>query len=297
MTVLVGTASWTDKTLLESGWYPPDVKTAEERLAFYAQRFPVVEVDSTYYGLPSERNAALWVERSPRGFTFNVKAFSLMTGHPTRVPALPKSLRDAAPAGAKTVRPGDLPASVVEEVWEMFRTALMPLHSAGKLGCVLFQLPEWVLPKESNRRRIVEAAERLADYRLAVEFRRGDWLGGEEAERTLTFLSANRLPFVCLDMPQGFASSMPPLDAVTDPALAILRLHGHNDRTWKKRGITAAERFDYLYSQQELEGLAPRVESLAKEARETHVIFNNCYRDKAVTNASQMAMLLKDLAD
>jgi uncharacterized protein YecE (DUF72 family) len=290
--ILVGTASWTDKTLLESGWYPPDVKTAEERLAHYADRFPLVEVDSTYYGLPSERNAVLWAERTPKHFTFNVKAFSLMTGHPTRVAALPKAFRDAAPASASSVRPHDLPADVVDQVWELFRSALMPLHSAGKLGCVLMQFPEWFLPKDANRERILEAAARLPDYRIAVEFRRGDWLQGAEADRTLAFLSGHDLPFVCLDMPQGFASSVPPVTSVTSPSLGMLRLHGHNTTTWKKRGISAAERFNYLYSQEELLSLAERVSALAGTARETHVVFNNCYRDKGVINATQMQTLL-----
>jgi uncharacterized protein YecE (DUF72 family) len=291
--VLVGTASWTDKTLLESGWYPSDVKTAEQRLAYYADRFPLVEVDSTYYGLPSERNAALWSERTPTHFTFNVKAFSLMTGHPTRIAALPKDVRAAAPADAKTVRPRDLPDEVVDRIWEMFRTALMPLHSAGKLGCVLMQYPEWMLPKEGNRRFIEEAIERLPDYRLAIEFRRREWLDGSEAERTLQFLSEHNLPLVCVDMPQGFASSMPPLTAATASDLAILRLHGHNTETWKKRGITAAERFNYLYSSKELKALTERVDALSGEAKETHVVFNNCYRDKGVINAAEMRDLLE----
>ncbi|MCA1833991.1 MAG: DUF72 domain-containing protein [Actinomycetota bacterium] len=292
MAILVGTASWTDKTLLESGWYPSDAKTAEARLAYYAERFPLVEVDSTYYGLPSERNAVLWAERTPKNFTFNVKAFSLMTGHPTRIAALPKDVRDAAPEDAKTVRPGDLPASVVDHVWEIFRSALMPLHSAGKLGCILMQFPEWFLPKDSNRERILDAASRLPDYRIAVEFRRGDWLQGAEGERTIAFLTKHKLPLVCLDMPQGFASSVAPVTAVTARDLAILRLHGHNKETWKKRGITAAERFNYLYSQKELSGLVPRVRALEEKARETHVVFNNCYRDKGVINATQLSGLL-----
>lgn len=294
MTVLVGTASWADKTLLESGWYPPDASTAEARLGYYAGRFPLVEVDSTYYGLPSERNAALWVERTPAHFTFNVKAFSLMTGHPTRVESLPKASRDAAPADAKAVRPHELPGDVVDHVWELFRSALMPLHSAGKLGAILMQYPEWVLPKDQNRERILEAKERLPDYQIAVEFRRGDWMAGREADRTLSFLEKHNLVYVCLDMPQGFASSVPPVTAATSKDLAILRLHGHNTETWKKRGISAAERFNYLYSEPELAEQAKRVEALRSDARTTHVVFNNCYRDKGVINATQMQSLLEE---
>ncbi len=294
--VLVGTASWTDRTLLESGWYPNDATTAETRLSYYAERFPLVEVDATYYGLPSERNAVLWAERTPKEFTFDVKAFSLMTGHPTKVAALPKALRESAPEGARTVRPRDLPDAVVSEVWEQFRSALMPLHSAGKLGTILMQYPEWVLPGSRNRDEIAAAAGRLPDYRIAVEFRRRDWLEGEETERTLIFLRENGLVLVCLDMPQGFASSMPDVTEATADDIAILRLHGRNSTTWKKRGITAAERFNYLYEADELAVLSERAKRLSRQARTTHVVFNNCYRDKGVINAAQMARLFDDVS-
>src|SRR5205823_4909325 len=110
--ILVGTSSWTDKTLLATDWYPKDAKTAEGRLAYYASQFPLVEVDSSYYALPSEKNAALWVERTPSHFTFNVKAFSLMTQHPAQVRALPKDLRDAA-GDKRTVYPRDLDPAVI----------------------------------------------------------------------------------------------------------------------------------------------------------------------------------------
>ena len=83
--VRVGTASWTDRTLLESGWYPPEADTPEKRLRYYARQFALVEVDATYYALPAEQTAAAWAARTPAGFTFNVKAFSLFTQHPTPV--------------------------------------------------------------------------------------------------------------------------------------------------------------------------------------------------------------------
>src|SRR6266545_2678752 len=164
--ILVGTSSWTDKTLLESGWYPKDAKTAEARLAYYASKFPLVEVDSTYYGLPSERNSVLWVERTPKHFTFNVKAFSLMTQHPAQVRALPKELREKAP-DKRSLYPRDLPPEVIDEVFEIFRRALMPLHSAGKLGVILFQFPEWFTPAPENKDYVLQAASRLPDYRIA----------------------------------------------------------------------------------------------------------------------------------
>lgn len=293
-TIRVGTSSWADRTLLESGWYPKDANTPEKRLAYYASRFPVVEVDSTYYAPPSERNAALWVERTPADFTFNVKAFALMTGHPAPVRALPKDLRAAAGERSR-VYPKDLPGSAVGKIWDMFRSALMPLHSAGKLGFVLFQFPEWFVPSKASKDEILRAAERLSDFRIAVEFRRRSWMDSpEQAERTLRFLSDHDLVYVGLDMPQGFDSSLPPVVAATSESLAVIRFHGRNEATWRKKGITAAERFDYLYSERELREWVPKVTSLADQAREVHAMFNNCYRDKGVRSAQTMLDLLTD---
>jgi uncharacterized protein YecE (DUF72 family) len=293
--LLVGTSSWTDKTLLASGWYPKDAKTAEARLGYYASQFPLVEVDSSYYGLPSEKNAALWVERTPVHFTFNVKAFSLMTQHPAQVRALPKDLRDAA-GEKRSVYPRDLPASVIDEVFEMFRSALMPLHSAGRLGAILFQFPQWFTPAPQNKDYILECARKLPDYRIAVEFRQRTWMDTDEHTKwTLDWLEKNDMTFVGVDMPQGFSSSMPPVVAATSKELAVVRFHGHNDKNWKKKGITVAERFDYLYSPKELKEWAPRLFDLAGEAKRTHVLFNNCYQDKGVRNAAQMADLLAGL--
>lgn len=289
---LVGTSSWTDKTLIESGWYPKDVKTPEQRLAFYSERFSLVEVDSTYYGLPAERNAVLWSERSPPHFTFNVKAFSMMTHHPTRAASMPKHLRDKAGSKA-SVYQKDLPPAVVDEVFEMFRSALMPLHSAGKLGFVLFQFPEWFLPGEESERYILSCAQRLPDYRLAIEFRRKTWMEARAA-RTLKFLKEHNLPYVCVDMPQGFDSSVPPVVAATVDDVAVMRFHGHNDENWRKRGISVAQRFDYLYREDELRAWRPKLFELSEHARRTHVLFNNCFRDNGVRNAAQMADLLRD---
>ena len=293
--ILVGTSSWTDKTLLASGWYPKDAKTAEARLGYYASQFPLVEVDSSYYAPPSEKNAALWVERTPAHFTFNVKAFSLMTQHPAQVRALPKDLRDAA-GEKRTVYTRDLDPAVIDQVFEMFRGALMPLHSAGKLGTILFQFPEWFTPAPQNKDYILEAAAKLPDYHIAVEFRRRTWMDTEEHQRwTLDWLSENDLTYVGVDMPQGFPSSIPPVVASTSKELAVARFHGHNDENWKKKGISVAERFDYLYSKKELKEWAPRLFELAGEAKRTHVLFNNCYQDKGVRNAADMASLLDDL--
>src|SRR5687767_7247619 len=99
--ILVGTCSWADKPLVESGWYPQQAKTPEDRLRYYAEQFPIVEVDSTYYGLPVERNVALWVERTPANFVFDVKAYGLFTHHAAAVRAFPKDMQGEFPANLR----------------------------------------------------------------------------------------------------------------------------------------------------------------------------------------------------
>jgi uncharacterized protein YecE (DUF72 family) len=147
MTILVGTTSWTEPTLIQSGrFYPSHVRAAEEQLRYYASQFPIVEVDSSYYALPSVRNSQLWVERTPEGFVFDVKAFRLLTGHQTPPDPFPKDLRDRlGPVDKKNLYYRDLPEDIRGDIWERFRTALDPLREAGKLGVVAFQFAAWVV--------------------------------------------------------------------------------------------------------------------------------------------------------
>jgi uncharacterized protein YecE (DUF72 family) len=295
---LVGITGWTEPTLIKEGtFYPKEAKTAESRLRFYADQFPIVEVDSTYYFPPSERNAVLWIERTPKDFTFNVKAYSLLTNHPTRPDSLYKDLRESLPAEAlekRSLYRENLPDEVVDEVWQRFHDALMPLHSAGKLGAVLFQFPAWFTISRKNKLYIADVAERLEDFRVAVEFRHKSWLEERNVEETMSLLEHHRLPYVCVDMPQGFDSSLPPVAAVTADDIAMVRFHGRNRETWTARTETAAYRFDYRYEPGELAEWGPRVEQLREQAKETHVLFNNCYRDYAVVNARQMASMLDE---
>jgi uncharacterized protein YecE (DUF72 family) len=285
--VKVGTASWTDKTLLESGWYPPDVTTPEERLRFYAERFPLVEVDSTYYSPPNERNSEIWVGRTPPGFTFNVKAFSLLTQHPTKPTALYKDIR---PDTKKNVYLKDLDDAAVDSVWERFLAALVPMDEAGKLGAILFQFPQWFPIGRRNKEYILECKRRCEPMRVCVEFRNRTWMSEDNRAETLDFLTSYAVPYVCVDMPQGYPSSVPPVLAATAD-LAVLRLHGHSEK-WNSRNIY--ERFGYLYSEEELREWAPRVRELSTQADTTSVLLNNCYRNYAQVNAAQLASLLSE---
>jgi uncharacterized protein YecE (DUF72 family) len=285
--ILVGTASWTDRTLLASGWYPEDADTPERRLAYYAARFPLVEVDSTYYTPPNERNSRLWAERTPPGFTFNIKAFSLLTGHPTRTASLYKDLRPDLDKA--TVYPKDLPEQAIDQVWARFLGALEPLHDAGRLGVLLFQFPPWFGIRRSNKHYILECKRRCEPFRMCVELRNASWMSPENAEETLEFFRTYQVPYVVLDMPQGHRSSIPPVVASTAD-LAVVRFHGHSDK-WTSRDIY--ERFGYLYGDDELKSWAPRITRLAEEAGEVHVLMNNCYRDYAQVNARRLSDLLR----
>jgi uncharacterized protein YecE (DUF72 family) len=300
--ILIGTSSWTDPTLIKQGnWYPPGTTTAKARLEFYASRFPLVEVDSTYYFPPSEKNSVLWIERTPADFTFNIKAYSLLTNHPTRTESLYKDLAAELPEETRAKRRlyrDKLPDAVVDEVWQRFRDALMPLHSAGKLGAVLFQFPQWFVISKQSKAYIEECAARLPDFRVAVEFRHKSWMEERNAEETLGFLSECDLPYVCVDMPQGFDSSLPPVAAATADDLAMVRFHGRDPKAWESKAETASERFRYDYSQDELAEWVPKLQELSGQARETHVLMNNCYRDFAVRNARDLGgMLDLDLPD
>lgn len=291
--ILIGTSSWTDPTLIKDGhFYPPEARTAEKRLQFYASRFPLVEVDSTYYFPPSEQNSVLWIERTPPEFTFNIKAYSLLTNHPTRAESIYKDLQPQLPEGKRRVYRDKLPDEVVEEVWQRFRDALMPLHSAGKLGAVLFQFPQWFVISKKSKAYIEECAARLPDYRVAVEFRHKSWMEERNAEETLSFLEERDLPYVCVDMPQGFDSSIPPVAAATAKDLSMVRFHGRSADAWATKSETASERFRYDYAKDELNEWVPRIDALAGQTRETHVLMNNCYQDFAVRNGRELGDLL-----
>ena len=296
--VRVGTASWTDPTMTAPGvFYPPGANTAEQRLRYYSSQFSVVEVDSTYYALPPRSTAERWIERTPPGFVFDIKAHALMGGQPSEVGRLPKAVREALPAALaeKTrVYAKDLPPEIHAEVWRLFREGIKPLQDAGRLGAVLLQFPRWVLPSSQSRDEILEARRRLPGIEVAVEFRNGGWFNAKNAERTLRFLTDNSIPYVMVDGPQGLRSSIPPLSAVTSPALAIVRFHGRRVETWEMSGIPVVERFRYLYDDDQLADWLPRIRAAARQARQTHALLNNCFGNYGTTNARQLAELLRE---
>jgi uncharacterized protein YecE (DUF72 family) len=287
--IKVGTAGWTDPTLIASGWYPPEASTPEKRLRFYARQFPLVEVDATYYALPGEQTAKAWAERTPDRFTFNIKAFSLFTQHPTPVRALPADLREAASqAGKDRVYLKDVDPAVADQAWDRFLAALEPIRGAGKLGAILLQFPPWFPISRANKDYILACAQRAAPRRVCVEFRNKTWMTEDNQEETLGFLARHQLPYVCVDMPQGLPSSIPPVLAATSD-LAVVRMHGHSGK-WDSKEIH--ERFRYRYGPGELKEWSDRIENLAADADVTDVVFNNCYGNDAHVNAQQLSALV-----
>ena len=299
-TIRIGTASWTDPTMTAAGvFYPTGADSAEERLQFYASRFPIVEVDATYYSLPARRTAELWVERTPPDFTFDIKAHALMTGQPTETKRLPKDLREALPgevAAKARIYAKDLPDALRDDVWAWFADGLEPLAEAGQLGSILLQYPRWFFTSSENRDTIEESVARLRAVGMtpAVEFRNASWFNEKNRDRTLAFLAERSIPLVIVDGPQGFKSSVPAVIEATSPELAVVRFHGRRTETWEQPGIKTVERFRYLYDEGELGEWVPRVREAASRTAETHVLFNNCYANYGATNALQLAALLQD---
>jgi len=296
MTVFVGTASWTDKTLIACGrFYPPGAKTAEGRLRYYASQFPIVEVDSSYYAMPAPATAQLWAERTPEGFVMNVKAFRLFTGHQTEPQVLHKDLQ-LAMGGSLPPRffYRDLPSELIDELWKRFRECLLPLQASGRLGLVHFQFPPWVVAGAPGRAQVERCVQRMSGFDLGVEFRHGTWFEGAAQQReTLRLLRELGVAHTVVDGPQGFSNSVPALWEVTHPHYALVRLHGRNRDTWNVKGQTSAsDRFNYDYPEDELREMVPRIQQLALTAMQTHVIFNNNMEDQGQRNAKRLTDLL-----
>jgi uncharacterized protein YecE (DUF72 family) len=296
MSILVGTASWTDKTLLACGrFYPAGAVTAEQRLRYYASHFPLAEVDSSFYALPTAANAQAWSTRTPEGYTFNIKSFRLFTGHQTPLAALDADLRRELPRDHSTgdvVYIDQLPTDVREEIWRRFIFALEPLRMGGKLGAVHFQFPPWVRHDRRGMARVRDCVAHLEDHLAAVEFRHSSWFGETATPSTLDFLKDLRAAHTVVDAPQGFDNTVPAIWETTRADLAVVRLHGRNSSTWAGGGTASSSRFTYEYSAAELEELARQVRALAQRVSRTHVVLNTNFEDQGMRNAQGLMTAL-----
>jgi uncharacterized protein YecE (DUF72 family) len=300
-TVRIGTCSWADEAL--SKWFYPPKLPAKERLAWYAQHFDTVEVDSTYYRLPSESMVAGWAERTPDDFTMHIKAFGLMTRHPVKAEVIPEDLRDEMPVDdrGRVDRP---PRELRAEIFSRFLAALEPLRAAGKLGGILFQLPPYIVYKDTSLEYLEWARAQLDGYEMLVEFRHRSWLDEENRVDSLAFLERIGASYVVVDAPRSdTARNLVPTVVATTSPLAYVRFHGRNLGTWNKRGGSAAERFDYLYSDEELGEWVEPLQELAGETEQAYAFFNNNASSEdpdnplgrvaqAATNARQLRRLL-----
>lgn len=308
--VRVGTASWTDPTILRRGvFYPDDVTTPEARLNYYASQFSLVEVDSTYYVPPTRAMAAAWAERTPDSFVFDVKAFALMTGHAAEIKRMPDWLRRLLPKSMMSnerVYTKELPTPAVDEVWQRFQHALAPLRDAGKLGPILLQYPRWFAPSRESADALRVARERMGDSAAAVEFRNPEWVSGRITARTLSLLESLNLTYVNVDAPPDTGSSMPPTSFVTTPELSVVRLHGRRTAAWEAKHTVVSERYRYLYDSEQLADLTARIGTIANRMRElkpgfpdmakakqgVHVVFNNCHANYGTSNAVEITAML-----
>lgn len=295
MRIKTGTTTWADRGLIASGWYPPHVRSAEDRLRYYAAQFPLVENDAGYWAVLTPPQVEVWVARTPDDFTMNMKAHALLTGHYTDPRHLPRDLRDALPPGLRAkphVYARELDPELVREVERRVHAALAPLHAAGKLGVVLFQFPVWFPISAANKAELVRIRDAFQPYRIAVEFRNRTWISERNVLETLDFLATEDLVYTCVDEPQGFPSSVPPI-AVATSDLAVVRMHGRNAARWRRGAFTASARFEYLYSTDELRAWVPKLHALAERTEEVHVLMNNCHADYAVRNARELADLVE----
>ena len=294
--IYVGTSSWVDKALIESGrFYPEEADDTPSRLAYYAQHFDLAEVDSTYYALPSSKNIERWASSVPDGFKFNVKVFGLFSQHPTRISSIPKSFRDDLPepvAKKARVYYKDIPDEVRDELWTIYRRALRPMRDSGKLGAVLIDFPPWFVPSKENRDYLEHAKERLPDEDVLIEFRNRLWVDDDRsAAETFDLLRELQFGFCCVDEPRDLKSSFPPVVAVTAPVAAV-RFRGRNAEHWEDKKASMADKLNWSYSEEELAEWLPRIEELAAGAGQVFLTINTKVDDQSVVNAALLQQVL-----
>jgi uncharacterized protein YecE (DUF72 family) len=268
--ILVGTCNWAD----HERFYPEELERGtrqRDKLTFYARYLPVVEIDTTFYGIPKPPVVAAWTERTPAEFRFNIKAYRSLTGHE---------------------REGGRPRQPTNEEERDFLAALEPLRDSGKLMAVHYQFPPWFTNRPAAREWLLAARERHPEDIVAIEFRHRSWFDGEAWPATEELLRELDAVFVGVDAPQIGSATAPPLLAITSPRLSIARFHGRNAKTWYRRTATTGERFDYLYRPAELREWVPAIRAASDAGVPVHVLMNNNRSNYAVVNAFDIAALL-----
>ncbi len=289
----MGTASWTDPGFVDR-WYPAKLP-AGDRLGWYAQYFDLVEVNSSFYAVPALRLVERWTRETPEQFTFDVKVHRLLSRHSAPQKSLPPALQRTAPVDAKgRVR---LTEEVERAMLEEMIATTAPLRNRGKFGAFLLQLSPAFSPRKHELEELAHVLERLGPLGLVVELRNRNWTEDAQLAKTLAFFRAHQATLSLVDAPEEKHFTIMPsdLNAVTNSALAYLRLHGRDPEAYL-RGKTVAERFYYDYNDQEIAEVAARTQELAGEAKEVHVIFNNNALDFAPHAALRLRKALRQIA-
>jgi uncharacterized protein YecE (DUF72 family) len=268
--IAVGTCNWADHT----DFYPPELERGrrqKDKLTFYAEYFPIVEIDTTFYGIPRPQVVESWTDRTPEAFRFNIKAYRSLTGHE---------------------REDGRPRRPTPEEERDFMAALAPLRESGKLVAVHYQFPPWFTNRPDAREWLLAARDRHPDDLLAVEFRHRSWYEGDAWPATEDLLRELDCVYVGVDAPQIGSATAPPLLAITSRRLCITRFHGRNRKTWYSGGPTSGDRFNYLYTPAELAEWVPAIRAASDDGVPVHVLLNNNNSNYAVVNAFDFGALL-----
>jgi uncharacterized protein YecE (DUF72 family) len=228
------------------------------------------------------------------GFVFNIKPFALMTQHPAEMSRLPKQLREMVPAEERGNRQLTRPSKeVVDKAFQMFWSAMAPLREAGKLGMLAFQFPPYFIPKPANFDYLASLPERLPGASIAIEFRHPSWV--RDATRrtaTMNFLRSHGLYYTSIDAPED-SSIVPSFIEATGDQVYV-RFHGRTARTGSNATLRRPSGSKYLYSERELQSLAKGFGNLEQQGvKSAYAIFNNCYQNFGIMNATTMAAILR----
>jgi len=288
--VRVGTSGWSypsGKGTWNGVFYPKPRPKGFDELAFYAEHFDTVEVNSTFYGQPRPDVCRGWAARTPPGFEFAVKLYQKFT-HPRMfgervAKSLPEGLRSEAGTVAAL-------ASVNQADLDEFRRGIEPIASAGKLGVLLAQFPPSFKDTPESRGILVGLLRALHDYPVAVELRHSTW--SDRIAQTLTLLNGFNAAWVQIDEPK-FRFSIRQNYLPNVSGFYYMRLHGRNAAHWWKHE-KSEDRYDYLYSADELREFSDTAGAAKQLVKKAYLYTNNHFSAKSVANA---AMIKQQLAE
>lgn len=258
-----------------------------------AQHSRVLEVDASSEPL-SERLITPWLERTPENAVLDVRAHRLLTHHAAPIESIWPEVRDTLTPALRERRQlyaEDLPGRSLDAALDRFLASVASVREFGKLGAVMFPFPSYFTPGPRALDYLEWLRGRSGDLPIAVELRHRDWVAGKQRDATMEFLTAHQLAYVCVDVPSGFDSSLPPLSVATTDT-AFVRFHGRNTGAWERGADAGNDRFAYDYKDADLEPWLPRLEKLAGAARWVHAIFSGRTTDAAVRNARLLVRVL-----